>query len=211
MSWKSRFHCSGKPHSKSMSSWSSSFQSQNSMAPDRLFLSSRLDAVYRSLLLLQQPTSRKIWKISFLSLLLPYQIKVSSLEIFLILRPSTFHFVLYVPIGCHFPVSHFCVSTMFAYIKNPTTNFPEWIYLSKVHCQELFWKTTSQVFITSLFWFGFFHFFAEEALPWANTCCQSSSFLYVVCRHSMATKAWCRYVPGNLTQAAEVERAKLNH
>ena len=71
-------------------------------------------------------------------------------------------------------------------------------------------------------------FFAEEDWPWANICCQSSSFclgkilpeltsvpifLYFVCgplpQHGH--RQWCRFMPGNQTWAAKAECSELNH
>ena len=63
-----------------------------------------------------------------------------------------------------------------------------------------------------LFDFYLFFFLGEESWPWANIHCQSSSILYVGCRHSMAWWALCRSAPGVRTHkpwAAKVEHANL--
>ena len=60
--------------------------------------------------------------------------------------------------------------------------------------------------------YSFLSFFAGEDSPWANICCQSSSFcMWVAATAEPLTDKWCRSGPGNRTRAIEVERTKFNH
>lgn len=82
--------------------------------------------------------------------LLQYQIKVSILEIFLLLWTFTLHFVLCTPMGYHFPISHFCVSIMFAILRIQQLIFPNACIYPKFAAKSFFLNTISCLYLHSV-------------------------------------------------------------
>ena len=62
-----------------------------------------------------------------------------------------------------------------------------------------------------IIYYSFIYFAAEDS-PWANICCQSSSFrIWAAARAWPLTDERRRSIPGNQPRATEAEQAELNH
>ena len=129
---------------------------------------------------------------------------------------------------CGFSSSYSLQSDPFSHFRPQLKYYLHWCAFA--HFPPHFIDFFQRIYLNS-FIFLFSFFVCEEDWPWANICCQSSSFclrkivpkltampvflyfLYMGCHHSMAWWAVCRSTPRIWThepQAAEAEHAN-NH